>query len=482
MGFIQHNFDYDLLVIGSGPAGQKAAIQAAKLGRRVAVIERKSVLGGVSVNTGTIPSKTLREAVIDLSGYREREFYGLSYAVKHRITIQDLLQRVESVIRHEIDVMRHQLLRNRVEVFTGRARFSGPNALVLESVDGLGEQRITAQKIMIATGTEATRDPHIPFDGRRVLISDDILSLDELPRSLTVIGAGVIGCEYASIFATLGTRVTLVDKRDRLLPFVDGEIVDTLAYHLRENRVTMRLNESVAGVELVEDESGEKVRIHLESGKQIVSDKALYSIGRTGNTAALNLEKAGLKADERGRIAVDASYKTSSPDIYAVGDVIGFPSLASTSMEQGRVASCYAFGVEATSVPGLFPYGIYTIPEISMVGATEEELTHAGIAYEVGKARYREIARGQIIGDTTGLLKLLFECGTHKLLGVHIIGEGASELVHIGQAVLAFGGKVDYFVEAVFNYPTLAECYKTAAFDGLNRLGHLFGKTPGPQL
>jgi len=292
----------------------------------------------------------------------------------------------------------------------------------------------------------------------------------------------VIGCEYASIFATLGTRVTLVDKRDRLLPFVDGEIVDTLAYHLRENRVTMRLNESVAGVELVEDESGEKVRIHLESGKQIVSDKALYSIGRTGNTAALNLEKAGLKADERGRIAVDASYKTSSPDIYAVGDVIGFPSLASTSMEQGRVASCYAFGVEATSVPGLFPYGIYTIPEISMVGATEEELTHAGIAYEVGKARYREIARGQIIGDTTGLLKLLFECGTHKLLGVHIIGEGASELVHIGQAVLAFGGKVDYFVEAVFNYPTLAECYKTAAFDGLNRLGHLFGKTPGPQL
>ncbi|HPT25488.1 MAG TPA: Si-specific NAD(P)(+) transhydrogenase, partial [Bryobacteraceae bacterium] len=366
MGFIQHNFDYDLLVIGSGPAGQKAAIQAAKLGRRVAVIERKSVLGGVSVNTGTIPSKTLREAVIDLSGYREREFYGLSYAVKHRITIQDLLQRVESVIRHEIDVMRHQLLRNRVEVFTGRARFSGPNALVLESVDGLGEQRITAQKIMIATGTEATRDPHIPFDGRRVLISDDILSLDELPRSLTVIGAGVIGCEYASIFATLGTRVTLVDKRDRLLPFVDGEIVDTLAYHLRENRVTMRLNESVAGVELVEDESGEKVRIHLESGKQIVSDKALYSIGRTGNTAALNLEKAGLKADERGRIAVDASYKTSSPDIYAVGDVIGFPSLASTSMEQGRVASCYAFGVEATSVPGLFPYGIYTIPEISM--------------------------------------------------------------------------------------------------------------------
>lgn len=482
MGSTQHNFDFDLLVIGSGPAGQKAAIQAAKLGRKVAVVERKSVLGGVSVNTGTIPSKTLREAVIDLSGYREREFYGLSHALRQRITSQDLLHRVESVIRHEIDVTRHQLLRNRVEVITAKARFSGPNTLILESVDGSGERRVTAQKIMIATGTEATRDPHIPFDGRRVLISDDILALSELPRTLTVIGAGVIGCEYASIFATLGTRVTLVDKRGRLLPFVDGEIVDTLAYHLRENRVTMRLNESVAGVELVEDDSGEKVRIHLESGKQIVSDMALYSIGRTGNTATLDLEKAGLKADERGRIAVDASYQTSTPGIYAVGDVIGFPSLASTSMEQGRVASCFAFGVEATSVPGLFPYGIYTIPEISMVGRTEEELTQAGIPYEVGKARYREIARGQIIGDTSGLLKLLFECETHKLLGVHIIGEGASELVHIGQAVLAFGGRVDYFVEAVFNYPTLAECYKTAAFDGLNRLGHLSGKNPGPHL
>ncbi len=480
MGFIQHNFDYDLLVIGSGPAGQKAAIQAAKLGRRVAVVERRSVLGGVSVNTGTIPSKTLREAVLDLSGYRERESHGLCYTAKHRITMQDLLHRVESVIRHEIDVTRHQLLRNRVEVLTAKARFTGPNALILDSVDGAGEQRVTAQKIMIATGTEVTRDPHIPFDGRRVLVSDDILSLDELPRSLTVIGAGVIGCEYASIFATLGTRVTIVDRRDRLLPFVDGEIVDTLAYHLRENRVTMRLGESVAAVDLVEDESGDKVRIHLDSGKQIVSDKALYSIGRTGNTAALDLGKAGLTSDERGRIAVDASYRTSSPDIYAVGDVIGFPSLASTSMEQGRVAACYAFGLEASSVPGLFPYGIYTIPEISMVGKTEEELTHAGIPYEVGKARYREIARGQIIGDTTGLLKLLFECESRKLLGVHIIGEGASELVHIGQAVLAFGGKVDYFVETVFNYPTLAECYKTAAFDGINRLGHIYGKLPEP--
>jgi NAD(P) transhydrogenase len=482
MGSTRHHFDYDLLVIGSGPAGQKAAIQAAKLGLHVAVVERKNVLGGVSVNTGTIPSKTLREAVLDLSGYREREFYGLSHMVKQRITMQDLLQRVESVIRHEIDVTRHQLLRNRVEVLTASARFTGPNSLLLESGGGAGQRSVSAQKIMIATGTEATRDPHIPFDGRRVLISDDILDLDELPRTLTVIGAGVIGAEYASIFATLGTRVTLVDRRDRMLPFVDSEIVDTLAYHMRENRVTMRLNESVAGVELIEDENGDKVRIHLDSGKQIVSDKALYSIGRTGNTACLDLEKAGLSADSRGRIAVNSSYQTSSPHIYAVGDVIGFPSLASTSMEQGRVAACYAFGFEATSVPGLFPYGIYTIPEISMVGKTEEELTVAGIPYEVGKARYREIARGQIIGDTTGLLKLLFDSDSRKLLGVHIIGEGASELVHIGQAVLAFGGKLDYFVEAVFNYPTLAECYKTAAFDGINRLGHIYGKMPEPQV
>lgn len=465
------DFDYDLLVIGSGPAGQRAAIQAAKLDKKVALVERKAVLGGVSVNTGTIPSKTLREAVLDLSGYREREFYGASYTVKQNITMQDLLVRSDKVIRHEIDVTRHQLLRNQVEVLPASASLSGPHSAILDFVDGRGKREVTFGAVIIATGTEATRDEHIPFDGRRIFISDDILSLDRLPRTLTVVGAGVVGCEYASMFAALGVRVTLIDKRPRLLPFVDAEIVDALAYHLRENRVTLRLGEEVSGIATIEDEHGERVRILLASGKQVITEKALYSIGRTGATGRLNLAAAGLTADERGRLVVNENYQTTVPNIYAVGDVIGFPSLASTSMEQGRLAACHAFKVTATSVPALFPYGIYTIPEISMVGKNEEELTLEGVPYEVGKARYREIARGQIIGDTTGLMKLIFHAETLKLLGVHIIGEGASELVHIGQAVLAYGGRVDYFVHTVFNYPTLAECYKTAAFDGINRLG-----------
>jgi NAD(P) transhydrogenase len=360
-----------------------------------------------------------------------------------------------------------------VEVISATASLVDPHRVLLDYVDGSGQRTVSAEFIAIAVGTEATRDDHIPFDGRSIITSDDILSMDELPRTLAVVGAGVIGCEYASMFAALGVRVTLVDRRERLLPFVDREIVDTLAYHLRENRVTLRLTEAVSGLEKFEDENGARVRIMLESGKQIVTDKALYSIGRTGNTSRLNLGAAGIQADERGRIPVDACYRTSTPHIYAVGDVIGFPSLASTSMEQGRLAACHAFGVEANSVPELFPYGIYTIPEISMVGRNEEELTQDGVPYEVGKARYREIARGQILGDTTGLLKLLFHNESRRLLGVHIIGEGASELVHIGQAVLAFGGSVEYFVNTVFNYPTLAECYKTAAFDGINRQGGL---------
>lgn len=464
-------YDYDLIVIGSGPAGQRAAIQAAKLGKRVAIAERKTVVGGVCINTGTIPSKTLREAALYLSGYRERGLYGASYTVKQHITMGDLLMRTDYVISHEIDVTRHQLLRNQIEVFAAEATFVDPHTIRLRDAVGHGQRDVTAAFVVLATGTVATKDPHIPFDGQRIFISDDILRLDRLPRSLAVIGAGVIGCEYASIFAALGVRVTLIDKRPRLLSFVDAEIIETLAYHMRQNRVTLRLNEEVSGVEPIEDAHGQRVKIHLASGKQIISEQALYSIGRTGATQALNLPAAGLEADARGRLRVNASYQTDVPHIYAVGDLIGFPSLASTSMEQGRLAACHAFGVPATSVPELFPYGIYTIPEISMVGSTEEELTEQGIPYEVGKAQYREIARGQIIGDNSGLLKLIFHLDTRALLGVHIIGEGASELVHIGQAVLAFNGTIDYFVNTVFNYPTLAECYKTAAFDGINRMG-----------
>ncbi len=465
------NFDYDVLVIGSGPAGQRAAIQAAKLNKRVAIVERKSVVGGVSVNLGTIPSKTFREAVLDLSGYRDKLFYGQSFTVKEQITMKDLLMRCDQVIRHEIDVMRHQLLRNQVDVVAATASFADEHTVNLESVDGRGLRLVRVRNVIIATGTETTRDPHIPFDGRLIFTSDDVLWLDRLPRTLAVVGAGVIGAEYASMFAALGVRVTLIDKRPQLLPFVDDEIAATLAYHLRENRVTLRLGEGVASLECLKDEAGERVRINLASGKQIVAEKALYSIGRTGNTAALNLEAAGLSADDRGRLKVNENYQTAVPNIYAVGDVIGFPSLASTSMEQGRIAACHAFGARAQSFPALFPYGIYSIPEISMVGKNEEELTTAGVPYEVGKARYKEIARGQIIGDVTGLLKLLFHAQTRELLGVHIVGEGASELIHIGQAVLSFKGTIDYFIDTVFNYPTLAECYKVAAFDGINRLG-----------
>jgi NAD(P) transhydrogenase len=464
-------YDYDLLVIGSGPAGQRAAIQAAKLEKRVAIIERRTVVGGACINTGTIPSKTLREAIMQLSGYREREVYGSSYAVKQNITMNDLLFRADHVMRHEIDVTRKQLMRNRVEVLPAEASFEDPHTIRVRYLDGRGDRLVTAGNVVIATGTNATRDERVPPDGRHVFLSDDILSLERLPRSLTVVGAGVIGVEYASMFAALGVRVTLIDKRERLLPFVDGEIIDALIYHLRQNRMTIRLGEEVSALEPITDEKGERVRIHLASGKQIITERALYSIGRTGATRALNLASAGVSEDARGFLKVNQDFQTEAPHVYAVGDVIGFPSLASTSMEQGRLAACHAFGVEARSVPELFPYGIYAVPEISTVGRTEEELTRQGVPYEVGKANYREIARGQIIGDTTGLLKLIFHLETHELLGVHILGEGASELIHIGQAVMAFGGTVDYFINAVFNYPTLAECYKTAAFDGINRLG-----------
>ena len=464
------SFDFDLLVIGSGPAGQRAAIQSAKLGKKTALVERKAVLGGVCINTGTIPSKTLREAALYLSGYRLRHLYGESYTVKQDITMEDLLLRTDHVIRHETDVTRHQLLRNRVTLFNAIASFTDPHTLRLSLVDGSGEKVVSAANVVIATGTEATRASHIPFDGQSVLVSDDILGLKQLPRTLAVVGAGVIGCEYASIFAALGIRVTLVDRLPRLLPFVDKEVVESLDYHLREMRMTIWLGETVTSIERVENGSGVHVRIRLASGKQVSAEKALYSIGRTGATAALNLPAAGLQADERGRLKVNSDYQTEVPHIFAAGDIIGFPSLASTSMEQGRLAACHAFGVEGQSAPSLFPYGIYTVPEISYVGRNEEELTQQNVPYEVGKAAYGEIARGQIIGDDIGMLKLLFHRESRELLGVHIIGESASELAHIGQAVLTYGGKIDYFIHNVFNYPTLAEGYKNAAFDGINRL------------
>jgi NAD(P) transhydrogenase len=466
-----HSYDYDLLVIGSGPAGHRAAIQAAKLDRRVAIIEKKTVVGGVCINTGTIPSKTLREAALRLSGYRDRGIYGMSYAAKSNITMRDLLSRVDHVITNELDVARHQLVRNNVDILNARASFVDPHRLRLELVSERSRQEVTAGKIVIAVGTTTANEPGVPYDAEHVFTSDELLHVEQLPRTLAVVGAGVIGLEYACIFAALGVRVTLVDKHPHLLPFVDREIIDALVYHLRQNRATLYLGEEVAQVEIEADEHGRHVRLRLASGKQIVTEKALYSVGRQGAVADLDLPAAGLAADARGRLKVNEHYQTCVPHIYAAGDVIGFPSLASTSMEQGRLATCHAFGVPTRSLPELFPYGIFTVPGISMVGKTEQDLTRAGVPYEVGRAQYREIARGQILGDRTGLLKLIFNRDTRVLLGVHIIGAEAAELVHIGQAVLAFGGQVDYFVDTVFNYPTLAECYKTAAFDGLNRLG-----------
>jgi NAD(P) transhydrogenase len=464
------NYDYDILIIGSGPAGKSAAIQSAKLGKTVAVVERSDVIGGVMLNTGTIPSKTLREAAMYLTGYREREVYGESFTVKQSISIKDLLVRTSHVMDNEVDVTRHQMLRNGVELITADASFVDPHTMSLTEPNGRVRE-VKAAKVLIAVGTTATGSDQVAVDGKRIFLSDDILDLDRLPRTLSIVGAGVIGVEYASIFATLGIRVTLIDQNTAMLPFIDAEIMASLTYHLRSSRVTLRLGEKVSAIEPFDDDRGEHVRIELESGKRIVSEKALYCVGRTGSTDTLNLAAAGLRADERGRIAVDPHYGTGVPHIFAAGDVIGFPSLASTSSEQGRVAASNAFGIESRSVPQLFPFGIYTIPEISMVGNNEEELTRAEVPYEVGKAQYKEIARGQILGDQTGMLKLIFHLESRKLLGVHIIGEGATELVHIGQAVLAHGGTVDYFVDTVFNYPTLAEAYKTAAFDWINRVG-----------
>ena len=455
---------YDLVVIGSGPSGQRASIHAAKQGKRVALVERKDVIGGTCINTGTIPSKTMREAVLHLSGFQYQGIYGINYRVKEKITMADLSFRVQQVIKNEIDVTQAQLTRNGIILLNGHASFMDPHVIQIDGPNG--ETTCRADAFIIATGTKAAESASVPVNGRTILLSEQLLQMPDLPKTVIVVGGGVIGVEYTCMLAALGVRVVLVEKRPRLLEFADQEIVEALCYHLRDHRVTLRLGEEVEKVE----ETGGAVIATLKSQKKISGDALLYSVGRTGNVERLNLAAAGLDADGRGRIAVDAQYRTTVPHIFAVGDVIGFPSLASVSMEQGRIAASHALGMPVDSNPASYPYGIYTIPEISFIGKTEEQLTDEDVPYETGLAYYREIARGQIRGDTTGRLKLIFHRESKKILGVHIIGEGAAELVHIGQAVLALGGTVDYFVDTVFNYPTLAECYKTAAFNGLNKL------------
>ncbi len=459
--------DYDLVCIGSGPAGQRAAVQAAKLGRRAAVVEKRRVVGGVCIETGTIPSKTFREAVLRHALAGRRAEGGAAARRAPPPAGADLLQWVQEVVKREAAVVEDQLSRNGVRLYAGEASFLDPHTLRVKGDDGATDLR--ADNILIAVGTRPAPPPGVPADGRTIMTSDQIIQLQQVPRNMAVVGGGVIGIEYASMFAALGTEVTVVDRQDRPLEFLDREIVDDLIHQMRDRDVTFRLGEAVKTI-AVEEKPMRRAVLLLESGKRIVADLVLFSVGRIGSTDALDLPKAGLEADGRGRLKVDDSFRTAVPHIFAAGDVIGYPSLAATSSEQGRLAACRAFGVKAAAVPEHHPIGIYAIPEISMVGATEKDLTEKKIPYEIGIARYREIARGQILGDDSGLFKMLFHREDRRLLGVHIIGTGATELLHIGQAVMRLGGGLDYFLETVFNYPTLAECYKVAALDASNKL------------
>ncbi len=458
---------YDLIVIGSGPAGRRAAIQAAKLGKSVLVVDKHTRVGGVSVHTGTIPSKTLRETVLNLSGWRERSFYGRAYKVKQDITAGDLYKRLNLTLDHEVEILEHQFARNQVKTIRGHARFIDPHTIEVTDLEETS-LRFAASSILIAVGTKPFRPDEIPFDGETVMDSDDILALETLPKSLAVIGAGVIGLEYATIFSALDIQVTLIEPRKSFLDFIDRELIEELIHELRDRGVELRLGCKATRVERSKDQ---RCYIHLDDGRQVRADAALFAAGRMGATDDINLEASGLEADKRGRLTVDGnSFRTSVPHIFAAGDVIGFPSLASTSMEQGRIACCHAFGKEASNAPAFFPYGIYSVPEISTIGMTEEEVRQRGIAYECGIARFRETSRGQIMGLSNGFLKMIFALDDQRLLGVHIVGEGATELIHIGQAVLNLGGRLDYFIDNTFNYPTLAEAYKIAALYAWNRM------------
>jgi NAD(P) transhydrogenase len=472
---------YDLAVIGTGPAGQKAAIQAAKLGKSVAIIEKSSSLGGAAINTGTIPSKALREAVMHLTGASKRGLFGESYRVKRNITISDLIYVSQQVIHHERELIRTHFDSNNIDLLFGAGEFASPQTLRIERSDDF--EILSADYFLIATGTRPATPSHVPFDGATIYTSDELLRLEKLPKTMIVVGGGVIGVEYACMMATLGVKVTLIEGRNEVLGFLDHEITEAFQYQMRRMGITLRLGEKVAAIEQIKHEGngngngngngGAKVRAILESGKTLQAASLLYAVGRQGTTHALGLDKAGLSADDRERLKVNENYQTAAPHIYAAGDVIGFPALASTAMEQGRLAVCHMFNVPRMSMPELFPYGIYAIPEISMVGKTEKQLTDAGIPYEAGVALYKELARGQLLGDMDGMLKLLIHQENHTILGVHAIGTGSTELIHIGQAVMAMNGKADFFINNVFNFPTLAEAYRVAALNGLNKLRHV---------
>ncbi|MCA9230219.1 MAG: Si-specific NAD(P)(+) transhydrogenase [Planctomycetales bacterium] len=473
---------YDCIVIGTGPAGQKGAIQAAKLGKRVAIVEKKQVLGGAQINTGTIPSKALREAVLHLTGDGRRGLFGQACRIKKDITIADLVSFSLQVIRHEWEVIRHQFDRNGVDLLWGKARFASPTEIVIEGPDG--DSLISADYFLLGVGTRPARPDTVPFNGKTIFTSDEVLHLDHLPKSMIVVGGGVVGTEYACMMATLGVQVTLIEGRNKVLGFLDQEISDAFQYFMRQRGIALRLGETVAEISQTEVQNGavhQLVEAKLESGKVIYAETLLYAVGRQGVCSQLGLDRVGIEYDDRERLKVNEHYQTNVDHVYAAGDVIGFPALASTSMEQGRRAICHAFGCsDGDYNSALFPYGIYAVPEISMVGKTEEQLTAVGIPYESGIANYREIARGQLLGDELGMLKMLIHQKTHKLLGVHVIGTGATELIHIGQAVMALDGDVEYFINNVFNFPTLAECYKVAAYNGLNKLNNVYSGSCQP--
>jgi NAD(P) transhydrogenase len=462
-------YDYDWLVIGSGPAGEKGAVQAAYFGRRVAVIEKAPQVGGACINTGTLPSKTLRETALYLSGFRQREMYGISCRVNEGVSVPELMCRQDPVTDTERTRLKNNLARHKVDLFEGSASFLDEHTCEIVPTSGV-PQRVSFDAALIAVGSSPFRPPFVPFEDPAVDDSDSILRLPEIPHALVILGGGVIGCEYGSIFAALGTNVTIVEGRDSILGFLDGEVNQVLASQLTHLGCQILLRKEVVEV----GRKGGSLRVMFSDGHELVCDRLLFAGGRAGNTRGLGLERVGVQVSDRGQLKVDDHYRVTGARggrIYAAGDVIGFPSLASVAMEQGRVAACHAFDIKyKTRVASMFPYGLYTIPEVSMIGETEESAKKKAIDFETGRAFYKDNARGQICGDLEGMVKLVFEAATKKLIGVHVVGERATELVHTGQAVMHFGGSIDDFIDQVFNFPTLGELYKYAAYDGLGRL------------
>ena len=468
-------YDYDLVVLGGGPAGEKGAVQAAYFGKRVLVLEREAEPGGAAVHTGTLPSKTLRETALFLSGYRQRELYGVRVAVDAALAVPRLLSRKNAVRELEVQRIHWNFQRHGVELAHGIGTLKDAHTLEIQPPGG-SARRITSEFILVATGSKPFQPSNIPFDDEDVDDSDTVLQIDRLPKTMTIIGGGVIGCEYATMFAAMHVKVTVVDGRPRLLPFLDQEMGERLKGAMGGLEIGFKLGVNVVSVAR-DPERG--IVTKLDDGTTLAAEKLLFAAGRSGRTEGLGLEEVGVVVDKRGSIKIDDDYRTACPSVYAAGDVVGFPALASTSMEQARVAVCHAFGFTyKRQMSHLLPYGIYTIPEVSCVGLSEEDATKAGTAFVVGRAFYRDNARGKIIGDKDGVVKLMFDLSTRKLIGCHCIGDRASELVHIGQVMISLGGTVDTLIETVFNYPTLSELFKYAAYDALGALGRAATHSP----